>query len=67
MCSKIRYPSRRAALIAMTAIAAQCRRRGRRFPVAAYPCPSCRAWHLTSKPLSQGWAARFGVTPPATP
>jgi len=48
-CVKIRYFQRRDAVAALRIIAKKCRRKGKKVPVAIYPCEHCGAWHLTSK------------------
>jgi len=68
MCSKVRYPTPRAAQAALRAFAATCARRGTKVPVAVYPCGHCGSWHITSKRPTgrpRWWENR--VTPPAAP
>jgi hypothetical protein len=48
-CSKASYPDKRAAFTAMKV--ALRRRRNRPKTLRAYYCETCRAWHLTHKPL----------------
>lgn len=50
MCKKVCYPSRRAAVVALRAIAKKNERRGLSAPRGAYLCVSCKRWHLTSAP-----------------
>lgn len=63
-CSKVSYPTRTAASLALRAIARICADAGRATPRGAYVCASCRSWHLTSRtnvqtPVLGGKAGAF--------
>jgi hypothetical protein len=58
-CIKICYSQRRDAQTALRIIARKCRRKGKKVPIAVYPCDLCGAWHLTSKKPT----GRFGRWP----
>lgn len=47
-CSKVAYPNRRDALLALRAISRAYAQRGLRGPQGAYLCQPCGRWHLTS-------------------
>jgi len=51
-CTKVRHPSRWAAVRALDAITRNAGTDRDKVPVALYPCQSCGSWHLTSKKLS---------------
>jgi hypothetical protein len=52
-CSKICYPTRAAATIAMRPIARRYAAHGLKRPTGAYFCSACKGWHLTSKSGTQ--------------
>ena len=64
-CSKISYPTRTAAGLALRAIARKCADPGRKVPRGAYVCASCRSWHLTSRTNVQtpSWAESSAEKP----
>ena len=64
-CSKIAYPTPRAAGRALLQIQNAKRASGLPAPVAVHPCPTCLQWHVTSRPAagkrSQQWQALAGL------
>ncbi|PFG32373.1 hypothetical protein ATL42_0197 [Sanguibacter antarcticus] len=61
-CTKITYPSPRAAARALRHITRQQTARGRTAPVAVHRCGTCHAWHLTSQKASGRRNRRLQVT-----
>lgn len=64
-CSKVRYPTARAAGRALVHIQKAKRARGLTSPVAVHPCAACHQWHITSKRVAgkqkRQWQALAGL------
>lgn len=52
-CSKVSYPTKIAAVLAIHAIQRRNAARDRKGPTGAYICSACKRWHLTSKSGTQ--------------
>lgn len=48
-CRKVRYRDRLAALLALASTGSAKHTARPKYEKRAYPCPTCRGWHLTSQ------------------